>query len=351
MLTTLIDISSNTPVAQLPTIMNYNNKAITEEFDSIYDSSTNMLKCSLYNPIGSVRAHKAEFTTLTLDNLVLRKTDAIKNTVKNTINDIAHNDISINSRFSTPEIASNYGIKRNSVSTVNICHDASTIIIPDSSITNILRTLNTNNSETIKLDDTFINLYQATEILSKTLAQVIGKVDAMNDSKISTASESVNYDNEISTFSTRTTRQPATKTQTTVYPASYMQSSPIILRRLNVPKLHIDDLLKGNNFAYYNIVDTKITIDNSNIAVLDSNTENLIVHLSFTQKQAKNYMYKVLLSRLQKKYLVIETDQPELTKVQLICETPYNSTNGTEWQLSIYSLPSTSTKINIITES
>lgn len=128
MLTKLIDTSTCTPIAQLPNILNRNNRAIENEFAEIYDSEENCIKKSVNVPVGSVKAYNGEFTNVSLENLILRNPNALVDVVKNTIKLIPHN--LVNERYSSDEVDRAMSINKVS-ETYHFCHDASTIVLPE----------------------------------------------------------------------------------------------------------------------------------------------------------------------------------------------------------------------------
>lgn len=116
MLNYFMDCSKNTPIGQLPTIINHNNAAVKDEFEWIFDSSANRLIRSVYAPTGSVKAYFGEFTNLSVEYLTVKNIESIKNSIKDTIKNSSHNDFG--GRFNDA-----------SLETTSYMHDAASIYV------------------------------------------------------------------------------------------------------------------------------------------------------------------------------------------------------------------------------
>ncbi len=73
MIGTLRNISLYSLIADLPVVLKYNNQVIQNQFDHIYDSSSNRLIRSLYAPQGRVQAHWGQFVNLNCKMLVIEE--------------------------------------------------------------------------------------------------------------------------------------------------------------------------------------------------------------------------------------------------------------------------------------
>src|SRR5574344_1645397 len=61
MINFLKDVSVDTFIGEIPSILNFNNNQVNKEFEYLFDSSNNYLKQSLYAPSGSVSSHWGRF--------------------------------------------------------------------------------------------------------------------------------------------------------------------------------------------------------------------------------------------------------------------------------------------------
>lgn len=93
MLNYLMDCSKNTPIGQLPEIINNNNRAIEDEFSWIFDASSNRLTKSVYAPTGSVKAHFGEFANLYAEQITVKNTDSVSNIVVEALKKTPHKKI------------------------------------------------------------------------------------------------------------------------------------------------------------------------------------------------------------------------------------------------------------------
>lgn len=85
MINYLQDVSTSYPIAMLPGIINYNNQAIMDEFNWIFDSSLNRLTKSVYAPTGSVQAHFGEFNNLACEYITIKNTDSFKKIIEDSV--------------------------------------------------------------------------------------------------------------------------------------------------------------------------------------------------------------------------------------------------------------------------
>lgn len=90
----LKDVSVDTFIGELPSILNFNNKQVEKEFENLFDSSSNTLRQSLNAPNGSVKAHWGRFQNLYCDFFSVGNVDSFRNVMSQ----IPHNFFS--KRFS-----------------------------------------------------------------------------------------------------------------------------------------------------------------------------------------------------------------------------------------------------------
>lgn len=334
MLTQLQDISVNTPISQLPNVINYNNKAITTEFSNIYNQDDDYLTKSLYMPVGSVTAYNGTFTNVTLEHLILKNPNALSDVVKDTLAITEHNLLA--DRYSSPEIANSMNVNKFGTK-FHFCHDASTIILPDfyDKVKGVLT-----------IPSQYITVYNVLE-------QVVAEIKQLKNKTYNNA-QSANITALNNTVSLLSDNTPVTNNLvpgTQVYPKTYLTMTTIQLKRLGVSKLHINDLLAKKLYTYQNINNPNIIVDNTNYNALECDQAGTVINITLKITDSGNQKFYILLNRSLNKYLVIETNRPELSRIQLICTNAYNPEIGTIWDLYNYSLPNNNTsKIDIITE-
>lgn len=107
MLNYLQNCQKSTPIGRLSDIINHNNQAITDEFNWIFDSSSNRLTKSVYVPTGSVKAHFGEFVNLSCEYLTIKNPESLKPVISGTVKDIISDNIDshnvLSGRFSSAE--------------------------------------------------------------------------------------------------------------------------------------------------------------------------------------------------------------------------------------------------------
>lgn len=344
MLTNLLDISTCTPISQLPSIVNHNNQVITDEFNNIYNYEQNYIKSSVYTPVGSVKAYNAEFTTLTLDHLIIRDPNALSDIVKSTIKITDHN--LLQDRYSNSDIEQAISINKLS-SKYHFCHDASTIILPN---------FQNKVKGVLSLNDSYLTVYNVLEQIVYEIKDLKNRVynnnTTANLAALNETVSTLSANAGISTYSASgvDTGINSVGDEPFAYPYTYLSMSSAQLRRLNVPKLHIVDLLAKKHYTYQNVNNPNITLNNTHYNALECTQPGIVINISLKITDTGNTKFYILLNRKNNKYLTIETTRPELTRIQLICTDAYNNTDGTIWDLYNYSLPNNNTsKIDIIT--
>lgn len=113
MINFLKDVSVDTFIGEIPSILNFNNNQVNKEFEYLFDSSNNYLKQSLYAPSGSVSSHWGRFINLNVDYLSVNNIDSLKNTLSK----VPHNFFS--KRFSKDLV--------NTDGTIDYAHDLEAI--------------------------------------------------------------------------------------------------------------------------------------------------------------------------------------------------------------------------------
>lgn len=348
MLNFLLDVSSNTPVAMLPEIVSHNNEAIRNEFDNIYDPDNDRLLRSVYTPMGSVTAYNGVFTNVTIENLILKKPDALQDVIKDTIQYIPHSVL--NNRFSTDTLDSAYN-KKLQDSYSRIAHDAASIVVPGFKYYKLVEET---NNEVLTVHDALTDLYGKYQTLLNKLSGSIATASvarSSNDSEPAVASTfSARSANTVA--SPRDNSYPFNKPEPITYPANYVYATVPQLRRNGLPKLHISDLLSGNIYTYYNANASLLTVDNAHPVDIECEHIESVFTLCLKQSVSNNIEFKILLERNGKsrKYLKVIAPNPELTRIQLQCKTAYSEAVGTVWEIFGYSLPNPETTLEIINE-
>lgn len=109
----LKDISINAFIADIPSVIGYNNRAIDREFAMLFDTSNNRLIKGLYAPNDSVEAHWGKFVNLKCDFIdVANPSSFVK-----VLNKVPHN--ALDGRFMSDNIDEN--------GNVEFCHDLGSI--------------------------------------------------------------------------------------------------------------------------------------------------------------------------------------------------------------------------------
>lgn len=88
MITALKNITVNSMIGMLPSVINYNNQSIESDFAYIFDYDKGCYIHDLINPKGLVKAHWGEFVNLTIDTLRIKDPSSLFNS---TFKGISHN--------------------------------------------------------------------------------------------------------------------------------------------------------------------------------------------------------------------------------------------------------------------
>lgn len=88
MIKDLKDLTINSFIGMLPSVINYNNQSIKDSFDYIFDDTKNCYKHDLINPTGKVEAAWGKFINITTDTLQIKDASTLFNS---TFKNISHN--------------------------------------------------------------------------------------------------------------------------------------------------------------------------------------------------------------------------------------------------------------------
>lgn len=113
MINFLKDVSVNTLIGELPSIIGFNNRSIEKEFNNIYDSSNNRIIKSVYVPTGTVKSHWGDFVNIKCEYLSVNNIDSLKTTFEN----ISHN------YFSDRIFNSSIDNLSETTTTIDYCHN------------------------------------------------------------------------------------------------------------------------------------------------------------------------------------------------------------------------------------
>lgn len=342
----------------LPDIVTHNNNAIRDEFDNIYDPERDYVKRSVYTPSGSVTAYNGVFTNITAENIILAKNDALTDVVKDTIQYVPHSVMA--KRFSTDRLDTAYN-KGMSDTYSRITHDADSIVVPGFKYYKLIEN---NNGEILTVQDVLTDIYAKYQALSSKISGVAGSGTTQSAvaalSLDSGADEPAAYSASpaMARSKARTAAAPLDNAypfenpDPISHPANYVYATIPQLRRNGLPKLHISDLLSGNVYTYYNANSPLITVTNTNTIDVECQSSGSIYTLCLKQSVENKTEFKILLERngSLRKYLTVDTPNPELTRIQLQCKTPYSEATGTQWEIFGYSLPTADTVLDIITQ-
>lgn len=138
----LKDVSIDTFIGELPSILNFNNNAIEQEFSLFYDSSDGRLIKSVYAPNGTVQAHWGRFTNLEADLVKFTNADSLSQSLETA--GIPHNVLS--KKFRNDWVSNADGTNYDSFDN-DFCHDPAAI---SSGIEN--------NSNVVSLEDRLKNI-------------------------------------------------------------------------------------------------------------------------------------------------------------------------------------------------
>lgn len=327
MLKKLRELSSTTPISQLPEIYNYNNNVVTEEIDYFYDASNGRLIRSVYVPQGKVQAYTGEFRTLTVDSIQINNPTTLINNVVRRAADIPHNAFAYN--FSNSTIEHQYENVQNDSSLI-ICHDTSVIAFP-SNKTDICNYLNiiTNNagkSDTVTLYDIIVGTTDKLKSLDtriKELEQWVEEAEKIpaDSNGITEPANPDDYKNK------------PTDTITT-YPKSYMYSTIVQLKRAGVNPLHINDLKNNNHLITYYPVMNPMIVNNTNYIGIECWQIGRVVNIQFKLTNEKNPVFMILLNRnnANGKHEYLKVTYARLNCLQLRCA-GYTDDFGTVWDV------------------
>lgn len=273
--------------------MNSNNKAITEEFEMIFDSSINRLVKSVYNPEGSVETHLGQFTNLVTDTVVINDVSQFENSI---LSKIDHNILS--TRLYNVIDNSIYNIELN---TDNLLYSHNT-----GSIVHIGK--NSVKSLSDIIDDIYEKLNNLGSYHGNSIMPVTYGISTMSDNISNTETKSYTLDN-------------------TVLFANKSQ-----LMKMKLDQWQYLDIADGILCTYYDY-NNVITINDEYVSSIKGLPGNEVI-IKFDDKKKKGF-YKIVLSRKDKRYLRIGKD--ELIRLKLIC-IENDPIYGTIWDVESYSV-------------
>lgn len=330
MLKKLRELSSTTPISQLPEIFNHNNNVINEGIDYIFDASNGRLIRSVYVPQGKVQAYTGEFRTLTVDSIQINNPTTIINNIVRRATDIPHNAFANN--FSAASIEYTYEIVNKERDEV-ICHDASVIAFPsgDSATRNIFNYLGFNVANSAP-DDT-ITLYNVIINTTKKIQSIEERVAALEEWK-EIASMLPADSNGITEPENPDDYKNKPVGSITTYPKSYMYSTIVQLKRQGINPLHINDLKEnGNHIITYYPVSSPMEVNNNNYIGIECWQVGRVIDIKF-KNTATNTPFMFLLNRNNKnnKREYLEVTYAPLNCLQLRCA-GYTDNYGTLWDV------------------
>lgn len=301
----LKDVSIRTMIGQLPKILNDNNDSISDYFDKIYDSDNDRIIKSVYNPLGSVKAHLGEFREIQVDNLVINDSYS-KQLI---VHDIEHNLLSdrylYNDNGSVMEISDislNQNLKQ-------YCHNAGAIGIEmaDGDVLSIAQVIN----------------------------DIIKQVSAMKGYHNASGENVTTLDNDtgvVSIYGASRQNLQLSEPNSFTFDNSILFANKVQLKRMNLPEYQFNDIASGFIYTYYDYANT-VTISDEHTASLKG-IPGSTINIKFNDTKKKGF-YRILLSRSEKKYLRISKD--ELIRLTLIC-IDNDDINGTTWDVKDYSV-------------
>ena len=308
----LKDVSLDTFIGELPSIINFNNNSIEQEFNVFYDSSEGRLIRSVYVPNGTVQSHWGRFTNLEAEYVKFSNRDSLSQALENA--KLEHNIFV--KKFRNDWIDSSGSTTYDTFNN-DFCHDPGVI---SSGVEN--------NSTVVSLEDRL-----------RVIEASLGISYALNASSMS----EVVYNKEM-------TKEEEYVKVLQNEPDYYFYSEDYLTGDLNTLPLRNEndktDLERGQIFNYYTANEVRfVKIDNSRPAYIYDFPKDSTLDIIFTQTFDSNDdpinepIYIILTREGAYNILKIEnTDNDysaiDLVKVQLI------KVNSDKWSVSSYSLPS-----------
>ena len=309
MISKLQDISIRTMVGQLPTITNYNNDIIEQNFDNIFDSTLNVIKqpvdTTLDNNTGNyIKSHTGTFVNVVTDNAQVNTLKAKKI--------ILDDEIDYTKKHNT--LSGRYLTKNN--------NDEIISINKDSSLGDLI--YYTHNAEAIGVklgsDDNIKSLQEFIDLLVNNDVNYFRQFYNSGSTPSNYGSKSVNEDmyfQEPKSFS---------------FENNVLFANSVQLKRMNLPNYQLVDIKSGNLYTYFEYSPVIKITDEKTVSI--SGTPGQTVKILFNDLSKKAY-YRIILSRKDKKTLRISKD--ELVRLNLICISN-DDIYGTIWDVDNYSV-------------
>ena len=281
----LIDVSIKTMIGMLPEIINSNNKTIKDEFDSLIDSSGNIIKNVYIPDNGVVNSYTGQFINTTTDILTVNDTSSCQNIIKK----VEHNNLKLR----------HYNVEGDEIKEVDSINDLYAH--------NTGSIIHYGKNEVKSLYDIINELY--TFVGSKPISYVnMPTVYGVNQNINIGSDNSYTLDNSV------------------------LFANKAQLMKLKLKPWQYIDIANGILYTYYDY-NNIVTITDEYPASIDG-LEGVTISIKFDDMKKKGF-YKILLSRKDNKFLRISKD--ELVRLNLICINQ-DETYGTEWDVDSYSV-------------
>lgn len=279
----LIDMNINTLIGMIPSIINNNNLIIKNTFDSIYDSSLNYVKVPV-NTTGRVSATTGKFINLETGPITFSGDSSVLNNFYNTSILFDH------SKFFNKDINDQHPISAITglVDELNKIHESinklNNASIGDSTHY-IMPTLLNENSNSIDVDNLFINVYN-------------NNIDKYN------------------------------------YPNSYYKSKPKYDSKKFKCKGDYNDILNNQKYDYIHISDKYIKVDNESRYALNADKVGTVVDIIFDVVSNNDFIIKLSSNNNIYKNIIISKNNIDLTLLKLICIDINDY--GSQWKILYY---------------
>ena len=284
----LIDMNINTLIGMIPSIINNNNLIIKNTFDFIYDSSLNYIKVPV-NTTGRVSATTGKFINLETGPITFSGDSSVLNNFYNTSILFDH------SRFFNKDINDQHPISAITglADELNKIHESINKLNNSSpgdstlgdSTYYIMPTLLNENSNSIDVDNLFINVYN-------------NNIDKYN------------------------------------YPSSYYQSKPKYNSKKFKCKGDYNDILNNQKYDYIHISDKYVKVDNESRYALNADKVGTVVDIIFDVISNNDFIIKLSSNNNIYKNIIISKDNIDLTLLKLICIDINDY--GSQWKILYY---------------
>ena len=285
----LKDVSIDTFIGELPSILNFNNNAIEQEFSLFYDSSDGRLTKSLYAPNGTVQTHWGRFTNLEAEYVKFTNADSLSQSLETA--GIPHNVLT--KKFRNDWVTTSDGTNYDSFNN-DFCHDPAAI---SSGIEN--------NANVLSLEDRLKNIESSIGISYEGSSSVLTELAY---SKPLTAEEE--YKQVIMS-------EPDYYFYTEEYLDKDVYESATLMNENDVADLQI-----GKLFNYYSISGKQyVKIDNSRPAYFYDNPKDTTIEIIFERGEDSEG------NKLDKPFILILTREKSYTVLRLKWTNPDDETD------------------------